>query len=159
MLNSGRNWPCFVPPDLEIWCMTLKNNSAPLLYYIKLCASLQSHGWIKTGVTLGKHSIRVKMSNIFVLCDLGIWVMTSRNNNRAPLLCCFKLWASFHTHWWIQTGVTVRKRPIQVKNTCIFSRVTLKIDGWPWITIGHLFYTTLSFVHHIKAMGEYKPEL
>ena len=144
MLNSGRNWPYFVPSDLEIWCMTLKNNSAPLLYYIKLCASFQSHGWIKTGVTLGKHSILVKMSNIFVLCDLGIWWMTLRNNNRAPLLCGFKLWASFHTHWWIQTGVTVRKRPIQVKNNCF---------------LGHLFYTTLSFVHHIKAMGEYKLEL
>ena len=27
-------------------------------------------------------------------------------NNRAPLLCCFKLCASFHSHWWIQPGVT-----------------------------------------------------
>ena len=24
----------------------------------------------------------------------------------------------------------------------ILSRVTLKFDGWPWKTIGHLFYTT-----------------
>ena len=32
-------------------------------------------------------------------------------NNRAPLLCYFKLCASFRSHWWIQTGVTVRKRP------------------------------------------------
>ena len=31
-------------------------------------------------------------------------------NNRAPLLCYFKLCASFCSHWWIQTGVTVRKR-------------------------------------------------
>ena len=36
-------------------------------------------------------------------------------NNRAPLLCCFKLCASFHRHWRIQTGVTVWKRPIWVK--------------------------------------------
>ena len=36
-------------------------------------------------------------------------------NNRGPLLCYFKLCASFHSHWWIQTGVTVRKRPIWVK--------------------------------------------
>ena len=50
----------------------------------------------------------------FVLCDLKIWWMTLENN-RASLLCCFKLCATFHSHWWIQTGVTVRKRPIWVK--------------------------------------------
>ena len=33
----------------------------------------------------------------FVLCDLEIWRMTLKNN-RAPLLCCFKLCASFHSH-------------------------------------------------------------
>ena len=39
------------------------------------------------------------------------------------------------------------------------SRVTLKFDGWPWKTIGHLFYTTISFVHHLKAIGIFKLEL
>ena len=63
-------------------------------------------------------------------CNLAIWCMTL-NNNRAPLLCYFKLCASFHSHWWIQTGVTVRKRPIWVKIDDFFSRVTLKFDGWP----------------------------
>ena len=38
-------------------------------------------------------------------CDLEIWWMTFQNN-RAPLLCYFKLCAAFHSHWWIQTGVT-----------------------------------------------------
>ena len=50
----------------------------------------------------------------FVPCDLEIWWMTLENN-RASLLCCFKLCATFHSHRWIQTGVTVRKRPIWVK--------------------------------------------
>ena len=50
----------------------------------------------------------------FVPRDLEIWWMTLENN-RASLLCCFKLSATFHSHWWIQTGVTVRKRPIWVK--------------------------------------------
>ena len=50
----------------------------------------------------------------FVPCDLEIWWMTLEND-RASLLCCFKLCATFHSHWWIQTGVTVRKRPIWVK--------------------------------------------
>ena len=53
----------FVPCDLEIWWMTLENNRARLPYYIKLCASFQSHGWIQTGVTVRKRSIRVKISN------------------------------------------------------------------------------------------------
>ena len=39
------------------------------------------------------------------------------------------------------------------------SRVTLKFDEWPWKTIGHLFNTTLSVLHHFKAMGEFKLEL
>ena len=47
-------------------------------------------------------------------CDLEIWLMTLKNN-RAPLLCYFKLFASFRSHWWIQTEVTVRKRLIWVK--------------------------------------------
>ena len=47
-------------------------------------------------------------------CDLEIWWM-ALEYNRASLLCCFKLCATFHSHWWIQTGVTVRKRSIWVK--------------------------------------------
>ena len=55
-----------------------------------------------------------------------------------------------------RTGVTVRKRPIWVKIDDFFSRVTFKLDGWPWKTIGHLFYDTLSFVHHFNAIGKFK---
>ena len=39
------------------------------------------------------------------------------------------------------------------------ARVTLKFDGWPQKTIGHLFYATSSFVHHFVAIGEFKLEL
>ena len=55
--------------DLEIWCMTLKNNGASLLYNIKLCASFQSHWWIQTELLSRNAQIRVKMV-IFFLCDL-----------------------------------------------------------------------------------------
>ena len=47
-------------------------------------------------------------------CDLEIWRMTLKNN-MTPLLCYFKLCASFHSDWWIQTGVTVRKCLFWVK--------------------------------------------
>ena len=36
------------------------------------------------------------------------------------------------------------------------ARMTLKFDGWPRKIIGHLFYTTSSFVHHFKSIGEFK---
>ena len=48
-------------------------------------------------------------------------------NNRAPLLSIIKLYASFHHHMWIQTGVTVRKRCSRVVTS-----VTLTFDLWPW---------------------------
>ena len=50
----------------------------------------------------------------FSPCDLEIWWMTS-TNNRASLLYYIKLYASFEIHQWIQTRVTVRKRPNWVK--------------------------------------------
>ena len=53
----------------------------------------------------------------------------------------------------------VRKRPIWVKIDYFFSRVTLKFDGWPSKTIGHLFYATSSLVHHFVAIGEFRLEL
>ena len=209
--------------------MTLENNRTPLLYYTKLCASFQSHGWIQTEATVRKGSIRVKIgdylshvtfkfdgwpwktiehlfyttsscmhhfkaiqsgnaqfgSKFFVPCDLEIWRMTLKTtghlfyfassfvhhfiaisefklelqsgnaqfgskstyffepcdleiwrmtlkNNRAPLQCYFKLCGSLCSHWWIQTGITVRKRLTWVKIHDFFSRVTLKFDGWPW---------------------------
>ena len=155
-----------------------KNNRAPLLYYIKLCASFHSHQWIETGITVRKRSIQVKiivfLSHVilqfdrrpsktighifyaalsfvhhfrtisqFILelqsgnaqfgsksaffCPVWPWnLWDDLQNNRAPVLCCFKVCASFHSHQSIQTGVTVRKRPIRVKSGVILSRVTLK---------------------------------
>ena len=94
----------------------------------------------------------------FSPCDLEIWWMTPKNN-RASLLCYFKLCASFRSHWCIQTGVTVRKRLIWVKIDDFFSRVTLKFDRWPSKTMGYLFYATSSFVHHFVAIGKFKVEL
>ena len=53
----------FAPCDLEIQWMTLKNNMDPLLFYITLFASFQSHRWIQTKVTVRKRSIRAKMGD------------------------------------------------------------------------------------------------
>ena len=80
-------------------------------------------------------------------------------NDRAPLLYYTKLCASFQIHRWIETEVTVQKRSIWVKICNFLSRVTLKFDGCPWKTIGHLFYVASSFVHHFTAISEFKLEL
>ena len=53
----------------------------------------------------------------------------------------------------------VRKRPIWVKIGDVLFRVTLKFDGWPWKTIGHLSSAVSSFVQHFIAIGELKLEL
>ena len=45
------------------------------------------------------------------------------------------------------------------KSANFLSRVTLKFDGWPWKTIGHLLYVASSFVHHFIAIGEFKLKL
>ena len=111
----------FVPCELEILWMTLKNNRAPLLCYLKLCASFQSHRWIQSG----NAQFGSKSAIFFVPCDLEIWWMNLKNN-RTPLRCYVKLCASFQNHQWIQTEVTVRKHSIRVKIGDLFCPV------WPW---------------------------
>ena len=94
----------------------------------------------------------------FCQCDREIWWMTSKKN-RALFLYYVKLCASFQIYWWIQTEFTVQKRSIRVEIGDMLFRVTLKFDGWPWKTIGHLFYATSSFVQHFLPIGEFKLEL
>ena len=62
-----------------------------------------------------------------------MWRITSKNNY-ARTLRYFKLCASFHSHRWIQTGVTVGKCPNRVKNWHFVSHGTLIFDGWLWKT-------------------------
>ena len=59
-------------------------------------------------------------------------------------------------HYWT---ILVWKRPIWIKIGNFLSHVTLKFDGWPWKTIGHLSYATLSFVHHFVVISRFKLEL
>ena len=156
--NLGQIRWVLEPCDLEISRMTLKHNRALLQCYCKLCASFRSHRWFQTGDTVRKRPILGQNRRFLKPCDLAIWRMTLKSN-WAPFLCYFNLYASFRSHWCIQTGVTVRKRPIWVKINDFFSRVTLQFDAWPWKTIGHLFYSTSSFVHHfVVAIGVFKLE-
>ena len=115
--------------DLGYSWMTSRKNRALLLYYVKLCASFQIHRWIQSGVTVRKHSIRVK----------------TLQNNRAPPLYYLKLCVTFQSHGWIQSGVTVRKLSIRVN---IGNRlVPCNLEIW-WMTLNHFI-----------AIDEFKPKL
>ena len=143
-------WPWKLIDDLE-------KNRTPLLH--QLCPSFQSHWWIQTWVTVRKRSIRVQIGDFCYTCVLEIWWMTLKNY-RARLLYYTKLCASFQRHWWIKTRVTVRKRSVQIKIGGVFlPRITLKLAGWPWKSIGDLFYAASSLVHHFIAISEFKLEL
>ena len=109
-----------------VWPWNLMDdNRAHLLYYIKLCASFEIHRRSQTWITVRKRLIRVKIGNflsrVTLIFDGWHW------KNRAPLLSCLKLCESFYSHWWIQTGVTIRKRPIWVIIDDFVSRVTLNL--------------------------------
>ena len=145
-----------VPRDLEIWWMTLKNNRAPLLYHIKLCAAFHSHWHIKIGVTVRKRSLRVKIDDFLSHVTQKIDGWPWKTISHAPLLYFIKFCASFQIHRWSQTSVTVRKRWIWVKIGDFLLHVTMIIVGWHWKTKGQLSYATSSFVHHFKAIVEIK---
>ena len=154
-LNSCQNWRFFAPCDLEIWWMTLKNNRVPILYCVKLCASFQSHQWIQTGVTVGKRPIGVKMS---IFCPMWPRKLTDDlKNNRSHLLYyagqALRITSkpSVNSNWSYSPETTNSGQ----NQRFFLSQVTLKFDGCPWKTTGHLFYATSSSVHHFIVICEY----
>ena len=87
-----------------------------------LAYDLATSSFVHHFVAIGDFKLEIQSGNVHLglnrwflePCDLAISRMTLKNNS-APLLCYFKLCASFPSHWWIQTGVTVRKCTIWVK--------------------------------------------
>ena len=141
--------------------MTLKIDGWPwkTIEHLSYAASSFVHHFIAIGIfKLELESGNAQFGWVFVPCDLENWWMTLKNN-RAPLLYYVKLCASFQIHQWSETWVKVRKCSIRVKIGIFLSCVTLKFDGWPWKTIGHLFYSMSNFVHHFKSISEVKLEL
>ena len=92
--------------DRNLWCLDFIVSLATVLYKTR-----QIWGIWKLRPAYSPETPNLGQNRwCFVPCDLEIWWMTLENN-RASFLCCFKLCETFHSHWWIQTGVTVRKRP------------------------------------------------
>ena len=89
-------------------------------------------------------------------CDLAIWRMTVKNN-RASLLCYFKLCASFRSHRWFQTWVTVRKRSIFRSNSTIFRAVFIPevlYQSFPSCTVCFFFLFTAPLTNDLFAQTE-----
>ena len=94
----------------------------------------------------------------FSPCDLEIWWMTLKIIGHLfyiTLTLCIISNPSVNLNW-SYSPETLNSG----QNRQFLSRVTFKFDGWPWRTIGHLFYVALScFMHHFIAIGEFKLKL
>ena len=135
-------------------CLKFRLGSAGEPTICSHCYDVLNEDWSYSPETLNSG----KKSSIFRTVWPWNWQMTPKNY-RAPLLCHVKLCASFCSYLWFQTGVTVKKCPIWVKFINFTTRVTLKFDGQPWKTIGHLFEPTSSFGHHFIALLTFTPKL
>ena len=119
-LDSNRQ--SFSLCDFEILWMTSNNNRALLLYHFKLYASFQIHGWIETGVTVRKHSIRVEIGDILSSVTL-----------------------KFNPS--VKSQLSYSPETLNSGKNCGFL-VLHDLEIW-WMTFKNRgpFYTTLSFVH------------
>ena len=112
--NLGQIRRFLEPCDLEIWWMTLKNNRAPLLSNIKLCASSHHHMWIQTGVTVWKRLSWV-LTSVTLTFDLWPWHFA-----RTSFLSLEITPENFMMiRWWehSQKGVTDRQTDRRTENT------------------------------------------
>ena len=133
----GSKSSIFSPCDHDILWTTSENIRAPLLYFVKRCATLQSHRWIQIEVTLWKHSIRVKigdfLSHVTFKFDGWLWKTIRHPFSTTPsFVHHFKAIGELKLGWQFGSGQFGSKL------------VTLKFDGRPWKTTGNLFYAAAS---------------
>ena len=190
----------------------MKNNRTPLLYYVKLYLSFQSHWRIQTWVTVRKHSIRVKighfLSRVTFKFDGWPWKTIGHLLNAIPsfvhhfkaigkiklelqsgnaqfrsklaIFCLVWPWNLMDdlqkqqgTSSMPHQALCIISKPLLNSNLSyspetltsgqnqwfFLSRVTLKFNEWPWKTKGHFFYAPSSFVHHFITISVFELEL
>ena len=103
--------------------MASKNNRAPLLHYIKLCASFQIHQWIQTGVTVRKHSVQVKMDDFLSRVTFKFYGWSWKIIGHL-----FHATSSF-VHHFIAIGEF--KLELQSGNAQFGSKLTIFLAVWP----------------------------
>ena len=148
--NLGQIRRFLEPCDLEIWRMTLKNNRAPHLCCFQLCAWFHCHMWIQTGVRLRKRLSWV-LTSVTLTFDLWPWPFAW-----TPLLTMVITPENFMMIRWREHG----EKGVTDGQTDRRTDWTIHRAAWSQLkTIGHLFYATSSFVHHLVPIGEFKLEL
>ena len=70
----------FLATWFDIWQMTFKNNRAPLLSIIKLCASFHCRMWIQTGITVRKRLSGV-MTSVTLTLTFRMDITSVNGNN------------------------------------------------------------------------------
>ena len=148
--------------DLQSGTAQFGSKSAIFLYHV----ILQFDGW--SWKTIGHifcaissivhhltaiNEFKLKLQSDFAVpCDTEIWQMTSKNN-RALLPCSVMhyLVAIGDSKLELHSGIT----QFGSISLIYFSRVTLKFDEWPWMTIWHISWVTSSFVRHFIIICEF----
>ena len=111
-------WPWNLMDDLQ-------NDRAPLLYYIKLCAYLQSHRWIQTGVRVRKFSIWVKLDDFLVVWPSNLTDDLEELKDISSKLhhtLCITLSPYVNSNWSYGPETL----------NWVLTSVSLTIDLWPW---------------------------
>ena len=99
-----------------------------------------------------EHSIRVKICHFLVLVTLKFdrW-------HRKTIGHLFYAASNFVHHFIVisefKPELQSGNAKLGSKSMIFLSRMSLKLNKWPWKTIGHLFCATSSFVHCFKAIG------
>ena len=124
-LNLGQNWQFFIPWNLEIWRITWKT-----IGHLPYATSSFVQHFIAIGEfkleLVRKRQIWFKIGDLFSCVTLKFdrwpWKTIGHLSYATSKMC-----ASFHSHQWIQTGVTVQKLSSEV-----LTSGTLTSDLWPW---------------------------
>ena len=131
-------------------CVTLKFDRWPWkiiwhFFYFNLYASFRRHRSIQTEVTVWKYPIWIKigdfMSHVTLKFDGWLWKII-KQLFYVTSSCVFHIIGIGQFKLKLQSGIA----KFGWKSTIFLSLGTLKFDGCPWKTIGHLLYTTWSFI-------------
>ena len=153
--------PCNLTNDPE-------NNRTNLpLWPFKPYALFRSHSWISIAVRVWKRSIHVKMLDFMASVTLSFDGWPPKKNWNYSVEALVKIvnfsdrgTLKFDGWPWTRQILGIRSlRPAWVQIVDFAAHVTLKFNGRPLKIIGHLFYTTSSFMHHFKSISEFMLEL
>ena len=127
-LNLGKNWRFFCP--VWLWIQTddpEKQQGTCSMLLRALC--IISKPSVNSNWSYSLETLNSGQNWQFVSCvTLKFYGWFKKNNNRAPLLCRFKLYTSFHNHQWIQT-VNLQSRNAQTGTKFV---LTSDLDLWPF---------------------------